>query len=129
MAKKIVSFEVEASRIPSLLSALGPFMNVMKEFRISEAHPPKAAVKRAPTRHPYTGERRQGLIETITRVFPSRDSFTVTSDELYRAVAAAGYARSSMTPTLSKLGNEGWTIRPIANGYAITRPGVDKNPT
>ena len=120
MAKKHISFEVDGSRLSAVMSALGPVLSNISGMRVDDVEQP--ARTRATKRFKPLGEKRAGLVDTIKAAFPDKPVFEISLDTLYDAVVSAGYARTSMSSTMSKLAADGWSIRRTETGYTVVRP-------
>ena len=125
MAKKRISFEVDGSRLSTVMSALGPVLSSISGMRVDDVEQP--ARTRATKRFKVLGEKRAGLVDTIKSAFPNKPVFEISLDTLYDAVVSAGYARTSMSSTMSKLAAAGWSIRRTESGYVVARPDQGNN--
>lgn len=120
MAKKHISFEVDGSRLSAVMSALGPVLSSISGMRVDDVEQPVRT--RTTKRFKTLGEKRAGLVDTIKAAFPDKPVFEISLDTLYDAVVSAGYARTSMSSTMSKLAAAGWSIRRTETGYTVVRP-------
>lgn len=120
MVRKHISFEVDGSRLSAVMAALGPVLPNISGMRVDDVEQP---VRTRATKHfKVLGEKRAGLVDTIKAAFPNKPVFEISLDTLYDAVVSAGYARTSMSSTMSKLAAAGWSIRRTETGYTVVRP-------
>lgn len=120
MAKKRVEFEIDSHKMVSVMQTLGPVMPHLSGFRVDDVTGPSNT--RKTTRFNQLGAKRRGLVEVIIEQFPAQQTFEISLDTLYKAVVDAGYARTSMSSTMSKLAKDGWKIQRTEDGYTVSRP-------